>query len=81
MSGGHSLVAPGPHAQACASFAGEIEFGEFLQVFESQQEAMAKLSDETDTIEAFVALGGNADKSGSISAEKLSRLCKARALF
>lgn len=41
---------------------------------------MAQLSDETDTIEAFVALGGNADKTGSISAEKLSRLCKARAV-
>lgn len=59
------------------SSAGEIEFGEFLQVFESQQEAMAKLSDETDTIDAFVALGGGGDKSGSVSAEKLSRLCKA----
>lgn len=40
---------------------------------------MAKLSDETDTIEAFVALGGSADKMGAVSAEKLSRLCKVRA--
>ena len=61
-----------------ASPAGEIEFSEFLHVFERQKEAMAKLTDETDTLVAFVALGGGADKSGAVSADKLSKLCKAR---
>ena len=38
-----------------------------------------KASDETDTIEAFVALGGNADKTGEISTEKLRAVVKVRA--
>jgi hypothetical protein len=49
---------------------GEIEFAEFMKVIENQKASAAKASDETDTIEAFVALGGNADKTGEISTEK-----------
>ena len=51
---------------------GEIEFAEFLKVIENQKASAAKASDETDTVEAFVALGGNSDKTGEISTEKLS---------
>ena len=61
--------------------AGEIEFAEFLLVFERQKEAMARLTDETDTLDAYVALGGGTDKSGFISAEKLSKLCKVCCAF
>lgn len=55
---------------------GEIEFAEFMKVIEIQQASNAKVSDETDTIEAFVALGGNADKTGEISTEKLRAVVK-----
>eukprot|EP00793_Prasinoderma_coloniale_P006344 PRCOL_00001174-RA len=50
---------------------GEIEFSEFLRVIESQKAKEAARGDESDTIEAFVALGGNADKTGEISTTKL----------
>mmetsp|Transcript_18699 Transcript_18699/g.22396 ORF Transcript_18699/g.22396 Transcript_18699/m.22396 type:complete len:149 (+) Transcript_18699:187-633(+) len=54
---------------------GEIHFAEFLKVIEQQKALrVAEEDDETDTIEAFMALGGNADKSGGISTDKLSLL-------
>lgn len=37
---------------------------------------MESNSDESDTIEAFVALGGSRDKSGKISAERLATTIK-----
>ena len=55
---------------------GEIEFAEFLKVIENQKASAAKASDETDTVEAFVALGGNSDKTGEISTEKLRAVVK-----
>lgn len=62
---------------------GEIEFPEFLKIVENQKwlsgskVASAGIpEDETDTIEAFVALGGNADKTGTISSQKLSTIIK-----
>ena len=57
---------------------GEIEFAEFLKVIENQKATAAKANDETDTIEAFVALGGNSDKTGEISTEKLRAVVKVR---
>lgn len=38
---------------------GEIEFGEFCKVIEKHKTVSSKNSDEADTIDAFVALGGN----------------------
>mmetsp|Transcript_20621 Transcript_20621/g.51367 ORF Transcript_20621/g.51367 Transcript_20621/m.51367 type:complete len:161 (+) Transcript_20621:36-518(+) len=55
---------------------GEIEFAEFLKVIENQKASAAKANDETDTIEAFVALGGHSDKTGEISTEKLRAVVK-----
>uniref|UniRef100_A0A7S0XG97 EF-hand domain-containing protein n=1 Tax=Mantoniella antarctica TaxID=81844 RepID=A0A7S0XG97_9CHLO len=55
---------------------GEIEFAEFLKVIENQKASAAKANDETDTIEAFVALGGQTDKTGAISVEKLRAVVK-----
>jgi len=55
---------------------GEIEFAEFLKVIENQKDSAAKANDETDTIEAFVALGGNGDKTGEISTDKLRAVTK-----
>lgn len=41
---------------------GEIEFAEFLRAFEKQRGGAQELEDELDTIDAFVALGGEPDK-------------------
>lgn len=38
---------------------GEIEFSEFLKVVEKQKLEAAAVNDDSDTVEAFVALGGN----------------------
>lgn len=45
------------------------------------KEASAQSSDEGDTVQAFVALGGKPDKSGKISSDKLRatiKVCVAR---
>lgn len=56
---------------------GSIEFPEFLKVIEAQKEASAAQNDESDLIDAFVAMGGLTDKSGHVEAEKLRRTIKA----
>ena len=45
-------------------------------VIKEQKLASAAAGDESDTILAFQALGGNADKTGIISAERLRKTCK-----
>ncbi len=55
---------------------GEIEFAEFLKVIENQKTAAAKANDETDTIDAFIALGGQPNKTGEISTDKLKEVIK-----
>merc|ERR1712224_782735 len=50
---------------------GCIELSEFLKVCEKQKQIQDEADDETDLIDAFVARGGNADKSGRVEAEKL----------
>lgn len=55
---------------------GEIEFAEFLRAFEKQRGVNVDLEDELDTIDAFVALGGNEDKSGFVEQKKLVSVVK-----
>jgi len=55
---------------------GEIEFAEFLRAFEKQRGVNVDLEDELDTIDAFVALGGNEDKSGFVEQKKLMSVVK-----
>jgi calmodulin len=55
---------------------GEIDFPEFLKVISSQKSKLANQDDESDTVDAFIALGGNADKTGEISTEKLRGIVK-----
>lgn len=59
---------------------GEIDFSEFCKVIMKHKAATAKNGDEADTIDAFIALGGNADKSGKISTEKLRATIKVGSL-
>lgn len=52
------------------------DFAEFLHVIISQNKKEAARGDESDTVDAFIALGGNPDKTGEISAEKLRGVVK-----
>merc|ERR1712190_605091 len=56
--------------------AGEIEFAEFLRAFEKQRGGAQELEDELDTLDAFVALGGDADKGGFVDSQKLVSVVK-----
>ncbi|KAF8062046.1 TMN7 [Scenedesmus sp. PABB004] len=55
---------------------GEVSFDEFLAVV-VKHKAAAPAGCETDTLDAFVALGGGADRSGRIRLEKLRATIKA----
>jgi len=55
---------------------GAIDFGEFLAVIRSQKAESASAGDESDTILAYCALGGEPDKSGFIRGEKLRSVIK-----
>ena len=55
---------------------GEIEFGEFLRAFEKQRGGNQELEDELDTLDAFVALGGERDRSGFVDGKKLIDVVK-----
>jgi calmodulin len=55
------------------SNSGKIEFYEFLRIYEKYQESE---EDETDMIDAFVAMGGNADKTGEVDTEKLIEIIR-----
>ena len=55
---------------------GTIEFNEFLQVIENQKRLFALQTNEEQTVEAFVACGGNRDKSGTVKAEELINIVK-----
>jgi len=48
------------------NMSGSIDFGEFLKVVESQKNRAENLDDENDMVDAFVACGGQADKSGHV---------------
>ena len=50
---------------------GQVPFSEFLKVIEKQQSASDE--DEGDLLDAFVAMGGNPDKTGFIKKEKLNQ--------
>lgn len=51
---------------------------EFCKVILKHKAASSKNADEGDTIDAFIALGGNPDKTGQISTEKLRATIKVR---
>ena len=63
-------------SQVDDDYSGEIEFAEFLKVIENQKTTAAKANDETDTIDAFIALGGQPNKTGEISTDKLKEVIK-----
>ena len=58
------------------NMSGSIDFGEFLKVIETQKERAAQFDDESDLIDAYVACGGEPDKSGHVDAEVLIKIIK-----
>lgn len=53
---------------------GAIDFDEFVAVLESSGRREVQLGDELETLEAFTALGGNSDKTGSIDTQKVKQV-------
>ncbi|KAL3144444.1 hypothetical protein ABBQ32_004189 [Trebouxia sp. C0010 RCD-2024] len=54
----------------------EIGLEDVLRLLESRKQHSAADTDDTDTVEAFVALGGKADRSGKVLVEKLRNTIK-----
>lgn len=55
---------------------GVIDFAEFLKVIELRKERTENFDDESDMIDAFIACGGNPDKSGNVRKETLIQIIK-----
>lgn len=55
---------------------GSIDFSEFLAMVGGQKTRAAEADDESDMLSAFVACGGNADKTGNVIGDKLVRIIK-----
>jgi len=62
-------------AEADAENTGRITYAQFVAVI-SEQKKNQSSSNEEDTLDAFVALGGEANGDGYIDAEKLIRIIK-----
>eukprot|EP00873_Tetraselmis_striata_P016282 jgi/Tetstr1/436546/TSEL_002701.t1 len=57
-------------AEVDSDESGEIDVDEFLVVVSRAKEMMSR-NDDSDTVAAFVAMGGAEDRSGEVSVEKL----------
>ncbi|CAI2382645.1 unnamed protein product [Moneuplotes crassus] len=62
-------------AEADAENTGLIKYDQFKKVIAEQKKTQS-LTNEEDTLDAFVALGGCPDKSGEIDAKKLIQIIK-----
>lgn len=63
-------------AEVDDNMSGSIDFSEFLAVVESQKQQAEQLSKNNDLLDAFVACGGNPDKSGHVKRETLVKIIK-----
>ena len=62
-------------AEADAENTGEISYAQFKHVIAEQKKNQSATNEE-DTLDAFVAMGGEPDGNGSIDAGKLIRIIK-----
>jgi Ca2+-binding EF-hand superfamily protein len=62
-------------AEADAENTGEISYAQFKHVIAEQKKNQSATNEE-DTLDAFVAMGGESDGDGSIDAAKLIRIIK-----
>lgn len=53
---------------------GGIEFSEFLKLILNEKGLKKEMESDVDTVDAFVALGGNMDKTGIIKTDKLDKV-------
>lgn len=58
------------------NMSGSIDFGEFVKVVETQKKRAENLDDENDMVDAYIACGGNADKSGCVRRETMIQIIK-----
>jgi calmodulin len=58
------------------NMSGSIDFGEFLKVVETQKKRAENPDDENDMIDAYVACGGQPDKSGHVKRDTLVKIIK-----
>jgi calmodulin len=63
-------------AEVDENMSGSIDFSEFLNVIKLQKERAAQFDNETDMVDAYVACGGNADKSGHVERSTLVKIIK-----
>lgn len=54
---------------------GTIDYNDFLKIIASHR-MNQQYNDENDFVDAFVAMGGNPDKSGKVDAQKLIQVIK-----
>ena len=62
-------------AEADAANTGRITYAQFKRVI-GEQKKNQSLSNEEDTLDAFVSMGGQADGEGFIDAKKLIRIIR-----
>ena len=55
-------------------FSGAIDFGEFLAVIERQKEKAEAFAADADMVDAFVACGGNEDRTGHVTRDRLVQI-------
>lgn len=67
---------PRPLTPPCAPPPCSAEFAEFLRVITNQRSRRLEADDDTDMLDAFMACGGNADKSGCVERSTLVRIIK-----
>ncbi len=51
-----------------------VAFEEFVKLLETKKEQSGQTGEDTDTLEAWIALGGKADRTGKIAVEHFQRL-------
>ena len=62
-------------AEADSENTGSIDYNQFKKVIAEQKKSQS-LTNEEDTLDAFVAMGGEPDGEGSIDADKLIRIIR-----
>ncbi len=55
---------------------GVVDYAEFVRVLECHKARVEALGNDSDLVDAFVACGGNADRSGLVERERLVKIVK-----
>ncbi len=63
-------------AEVDANANGVVDFPEFVRVLEGHKARVEALGSESDLVDAFVACGGNDDRSGLVERERLVKIVK-----